>query len=244
LISHNCLVTTPPNHSVRAELVLSLSPWRTLTAKDVREIICELRYPKDPESRKQFQSGPISLSPREILILTRVDKIQDALTKLDRMEKHYSEVATLDASEARRRLAAASADDQGVLAYRYCLVDGADPRLAIARRILTVIPIARCHVQAGKSAPEILEISTLNERANMLLVTQHLRRGLNNLAAVREGGRRKSASGRDCRDELALKFKAAKETNPSLTRQQFVDTLTMPTSVRTLQRGLTDLASR
>jgi hypothetical protein len=225
-------------------MVLSLPPWRTLTAKDAREIIGELRYPKDLKARKDLLSGPITLSPREILILTRVDKVQDALAKLDRMAKHYSVVATLDASETQRRLAAASADDQGVLAYRYCLVDGADPRLAIAKRILALIPIARRHMKEGKSTPEILDISALNERANMLLTTPHLRRGLNNLSDVREGGRRKSASSKDRRFELALRFKEAKEANPSLTRQQFVDALPMPFSVRTLQRGLTDLASR
>ncbi len=212
---------------------------------DVREIIGELRYPNDPEARKELLSGPITPSLREIVILNRVDRRQDALNKLDRMEKHYSEVATLDASETQRRLAAAAADDPGVLAYRYCLTDDADPRLAIAKRILFLIPVARRHMKEGTPGlDEIFEILALNERANMLLISPHLRRGLNNLAAAREGGRRKNASSRDWRDELALRFKEARKTNPGLTRQQFVDSLPRPISVKTLQRGLKDLASR
>jgi hypothetical protein len=244
LISHHPGIMTLPARSGPYRLALSLPPWRTLTAKDAREIIGELRSPNDPETRKELLSGPIALSPREILILTRVDQIQGALNKLDRMEKHYLEVATLDASETQRRVAAASADDQGALAYRHCLADNADPRLAIAKRILALIPIARRHLQEGKPALEIIEILALNERANMLLITPHLMRGLNNLAAAREGGRRKNAGTRDWREELALRFKEARETNPSLTRQQFVDSLPARISVRTLQRGLTDLASR
>jgi hypothetical protein len=235
---------SPPAGSGPYRLVVSLPPWRTLTAKDAREIVGELRSPNDPETGRELLSGPIALSPREILILTRVDQLQDALNKLDRMEKHYSEVAKLDASETQRRLTAASADDQGVLAYRYSLADGADPRLAIAKRILALIPIARRHLQENKAALELTGIFGLNERANMLLITPHLRRGLNNLAAAREGGRRKNASSRDWRDDLALKFKEAKETNPNLTRRQFVDSLPVRISVRTLQRGLKDLASR
>jgi len=244
LTSHHRGIVTLPAGSGPYRLVLSLPPWRTLTAKDAREIIGELRSPNDPATRKELLSGPIALSLREILLLARVDQLQDTLDKLDRMEKHYLEVATLDASETQRRLAAASADDQGVLAYRYCMADGADPRLAIAKRLLALIPIARRHLKEGKPALEFLEISALNERANMLLITPHLRRGLNNLAAAREGGRRKNASSRDWRDDLALKFKEAKETNPNLTRQQFIDGLPRPVSVRTLQRGLKDLASR
>lgn len=224
-------------------LVLSLPPWRTLTAKDAREIVSELRYPNDPESRKELLSGPITLSPRDLLLLTRVDQLQATLNNLDRMEKHYAEVATLDASETQRRLAAASADDRGALAYRYCLADNADPRLAIAKRILALIPIARRHLRQSKPAPEFSEILGLNQRANMLLITPHLMRGLNNLAAASEGGRRMNAGLRDLREERALSFKEAKESNPDLTRQQFVDSLPERFSVRTLQRGLKDLAS-
>src|ERR1019366_7370944 len=179
---------SPPAGSGPQRLELRFPPlWRTLKVKDVREIIGELRYPNDPETRKELLSGPIALSPREILILTRVDQRQKALNNLDRMEKHYSEVATLDASETERRLAAASADDLGALAYRDCLVDNADPRLAIAKRILALIPIAQRHLHEGKPALELTEIFGLNERANMLLITPHLMRGLNSLAAAREG---------------------------------------------------------
>jgi hypothetical protein len=234
---------SPPAGSGHYRLELRFPPlWRTLTAKDVREIIGELRYPNDPESRKELLSGPITLSPRDILILTRVDQLQDTLNKLDRMEKHYSEVATLDASETQRRLAAASADDRGALAYRCCLADNADPRLAIAKRILALIPIARRHLQQSKPALELTEISALNQRASMLLITPHLKRGLKGLAAVSEGGRRKNSGARDLREERALSFKEAKKTNPGLTRQQFVDGQSERVSVRTLQRGLKDLA--
>jgi hypothetical protein len=225
-------------------LVLSVCLWRNLTAKDVRQIVGELRYPNDPEGRKQIQFGPISLSPRELLILTRLDKREDALNNLDRMEKHYSEVATLDASETQRRLAAMSADDPGRLAYRYCAVDGSDPRLAIAKRIMALIPIARRHLHENKPALELTEIFGLNERANKLLTNPHLRRGLAILAAVSEGGKRKNASSRDWRVELAMRFREAQDANPGLTPKQFVDSLPRRISVRTLQRGLKDLASR
>jgi hypothetical protein len=149
---------SPPAGSGPYRLVLRLPPWRHLTAKDAREIIAELRYPNDPEARKELLSGPFTLSSRELLILFRLDQHEDTLNKLDRLEKHYSEVATLDASETQRRLAAASADDRGALAYRHCLVDNADPRLAIAKRIRPLIPIARRHLQEGKPAPDLMEI--------------------------------------------------------------------------------------
>jgi hypothetical protein len=225
-------------------LELWLPPWRTLTAKDAREIIGELRYPNDPETKKELLSGRITLAPREFLVLTRADQLQDMLNKLDRMEKHYAEVATLDASQTQHRLAAASADDPGVLAYKYCLADNADPRLTIAKRILALIPIARRHLQEGKQAPNLTEIFALNERANLLLITPHLMRGLNNLTAAREGGRRKNAGARDSREDLALKFKEAKRTDPRLTRQQFLDYQSEPVLLRTLQRGLKDLANK
>ncbi|MGO9450905.1 MAG: hypothetical protein ACLQDV_07650 [Candidatus Binataceae bacterium] len=158
------------------------------------------------------------------------------------MEKHYAEVATLDASETQRRLAVASADDRGALAYRYCLADDADPRLAIAKRLLALIPIARRHLKERKPALELTEILGLNQRANMLLIIPHLERGLDILAAASEGGRRKSAGARDSREELALSFKEAKKSNPGLTRQQFLAGQPEQVSVRTLQRGLRDLA--
>jgi hypothetical protein len=221
-----------------------LPPFRTLTSQDVREIVGELRYPHDPERMTELWSGRIALSPRDFLILMRVDQLQETLINLDRMEEHYSEVAKLDASETQRRPAAASADDLGAFAYRYCLVDNADPRLAIAERILALIPIARRHLQEGQPALDLAEILALNERANRLLFAPHLRRSLDNLAAVREGGRKTSAGARDSREDLALRFIEAKETNPTLTRQQFVESQPEPVSVRTLQRGLRDLASR
>lgn len=187
---------------------------------------------------------PRSLSVGEFLIFCRANQLQAALGKLDRMEKHYSEVAKLDASETRKRLAAASSDDLGALAYRYCMRDGADPRVAIAQRILQLIPIARRHLKDGVPALEVFEIWALTERANMLLLSPHVKRSVANLADVRKGGRRKNAGSGDFRQKLALQFKKAKETHPRLSVQRFVASLPGQVSAKTLRRGLKDLGSR
>ena len=195
------------------------------------------------ETRKQVFQAPRSLSVQESLSLYRADQLKAALRKLDRMEKHYEEVAKLDASETRKRLAAASHDDLGALAYRYCMRDGADPRVAIAQRILQLIPIARRHVKDGVTALEVFEIWALNDRANMLLLSPHVKRSVANLADVRKGGRRKNAGSRDLRQKLALQFKKAKKTHPSLSVQRFVASLRGQISAKTLRRGLKDLGS-
>ena len=152
----------------KCRIVLNLC-WRTLKHRDICELIGELRHPNDPEARKELLSGNFSISPSEFSALMYVDKLQETIDYLDRMEKHYSEVATLDANETQRRLARAAADDLGALAYRRCLVDKADPRLKIAKRLLDLIPIARRHLLAGKPALDLVEIFRLNERANYLL---------------------------------------------------------------------------
>ena len=203
-----------------------------------------LLCPDNLEPRKQVPQSPQSLSVQEFLSLYRADQLQAALGKLDRMEKHYSQVAKLDVGETRNRLAAASPDDLGALAYRYCMRDGADPRVAIAQRILHLIPIARRHLKDRVATLEVFEIWALNERANMLLLSPHVKRSVANLADVRKGGRRKNARSRDLRQKLALQFKKARETHPRFSVQRFVASLHGQISAKTLRRGLKDLGSR
>jgi hypothetical protein len=69
---------------------------------------------------------------------------------LERMEKHYREIAKLDAEEVRRRLDATDPDDPGALALKHCLVEGADPRLPIAWRLLSLTPGAMRRLEEGK----------------------------------------------------------------------------------------------
>jgi hypothetical protein len=88
---------------------------------------------------------------------------------------------------------------------------------------------------------ELSEIFMLNDRANMLLIAPHLRRGLNNLAAGRAGGRRRNPAGKESRESFALEFLAAREVRPNLTQQEFTQSRNPPASVKTLQTGLEDL---
>lgn len=223
-------------------LVLKLPLFRALTGKQIREIISCLRFQDDPVRGQEILSGSdCSLSARELLILIRMDQLWATLDRLERMEKHYLEVAKLDAEEVRRRLDATDPDDPGALALNHCLVEGADPRLPIARRLLSLIPIAMRRLEEGKQALELEEIFTLNERANQLLIAPHARRGLSVLIAGREGGRRRNPEGKTAREELALEFCEAKKADAQLTQQQFLDSRGISVSPKTLQRGLRDL---
>jgi hypothetical protein len=225
-----------------ARLVLKLQLFRALTGKQIREILSYLRFQDDPGRGQEILSGSDgSLSARELLILLRMDQLCSTLNTLERMEKHYREVAKLDAEEVRRRLDATDPDDPGALALKHCLVGGADPRLPIARRLLSLIPIAMRRLEEGEQALELEEIFKLNERANQLLVAPHVQRGLNVLIAGREGGRRRNPEGKTARDELALEFCEAKKVDAALTQQQFLDKRGISVSPKTLQRGLRDL---
>lgn len=225
-----------------ARLVLKLQLFRALTGKQIREIISSLRFQDDPVRGKETLSGSdCYLSARELLILLRMDQLWATLGTLERMEKHYLEVAKLDAEEVRRRLDASNPDDPGALAIKHCLVEGADPRLPIARRLLSLIPIAMRRLEEGKQALELEEIFTLNERANQLLIAPHAHRGLHVLIAGREGGRRRNPEGKAARKELALDFCEAKKADAQLTQQQFLDGCGNSVSPKTLQRGLRDL---
>jgi hypothetical protein len=225
-----------------ATLVLKLPPFRALTGTQIREIISCLRLQDDPVRGQETLSGSdCSLSARELLILVRMDQLWATLDTLERMEKHYREVARLDAEQVRRRLDATDPDDPGALALKHCLVEGADPRLPIARRLLSLIPIATRRLEEGKQALELEEIFTLNERANQLLVAPHAHRGLNVLIAGREGGRRRNPEGKTAREELALEFCEGKKADAQLTQQQFLYSRGISVSPKTLQRGLRDL---
>jgi hypothetical protein len=225
-----------------ARLVLKLQLFRALTGKQIREILSCLRFQDGPVRGQETLSGSDgSLSARELLILLRMDQLCSTLDTLERMETHYREVAKLDAAEVRRRLDATHPDDPGALALKHCLVGGADPRLPIARRLLSLIPIAMRRLEEGEQALELEEIFKLNERANQLLVAPHVQRGLNVLLAGREGGRRRNPEGKTAREELALEFREAKKADAQLTQQQFLDNRGISVSPKTLQRGLRDL---
>jgi hypothetical protein len=231
--------------SASDQLVLKLPPFSTLTRRQGAEIISYMRFPNDPRDRRELLSAKsLKLSAGELLTLARADQLLTALDRLERMEKHYLEVSKLDAKEVRRGLEASDPEDLGALAYKWCLTEeGADPRLQIAERILSLIPIARRHLEVGKPALELNEIYMLNDRANMLLIAPHVRRGLNNLAAGRAGGRRRNPAGKETRESFTLEFLAARKANPRLTQLKFVQSRNPPASVKTLQRGLKDLKS-
>jgi hypothetical protein len=226
-------------------LVSKFLPFGMLTTKQAAGIIAHLRFANDPRKRRELLSAKsLKLSPGEWLTLIRVDQPLTILDRLERMEKHYLKVSKLDAKEVRRRFGVSDPDDPGTLAYKYCLTDDdADPRLQIAGRILALIPIARRQLEAGKQALELNEISMLNEQATALLIAPHFRRGLNNLAAVRAGGRKRSATGKEERQALAHEFLEARKTRPTLTHRDFIQRRNPPASAKTLQRGLKDLKS-
>lgn len=226
-------------------LVLKFQPFRALTTEMVKEAVSFLRFLDDSVGREEVTSvRSLSLSMRELVALIRIDQLLAALDKLDRMERHYLEVSKLDAEEVQKRVKEGDPDDAGALAYKWCLVDGSDPRVKIAQRILALIPIARRRLEEGKQAFELDEILTLNEQANMLLVAPHAHRGLNNLlAGRREGGRRRNPGGKSERETLALDFLEAVKANPQLTQQEFMASQVSSASVRTSRRGLEDLRS-
>jgi hypothetical protein len=87
----------------------------------------------------------------------------------------------------------------------------------------------------------LTEIDALNERANHFLIAPHLERGLNVLLAGREGGRRRNPGGKSEREQLALDFVDAKQSDPGLTQQQFLNSCRTSVTRKTLQRGLRDL---
>jgi hypothetical protein len=231
--------------SASDQLVLKLPPFSTLTAKQGAEIVSHMRFPNDPRNRREVLSAKfLKLSASELLALVRADQLLTTLDGLERMEKHYLEVSKLDAKEVQRRLEAGDPDDLGALAYKWCLTEeGADPRLRIVERILSLIPIARRNLETGKPALELNEIFMLNDRANMLWMAPHVRRGLNNLAAGRAGGRRRNPAGKETRESFALEFLEARKASPRLTQLKFVQSRNPPVSVKTLQRGLKDLKS-
>ena len=217
-------------------LVLKFQPFRALTTEMMKEAVSFLRTRDDSVGREDAISvGSLSLSTREFVTLIRIDQLLATLDKLDRMERHYLEVSKLDAEEVQKRLKEGDPDDAGALAYKWCLVDGSDPRVKIAQRILALIPIARQRLEEGKQAFELDEILTLNEQANILLVAPHARRGLNNLLAGREGGRRRNPGGKSERETLALDFLAAKKANLRLTQREFIASQVSSASVRTLR---------
>jgi hypothetical protein len=226
-------------------LVSEIPPFGMLTAKQGAKIISRLRFPNDPQQRQELLSAQsLRLSSNELFLLIRVGQLLTTLDRLERMEKHYREVSKLDAKEVRRRFGASDPDDLGTLAYKWCLIDdNPDPRLEIAGRILALIPIARRHLEAGKPALEMNEIFMLNEQANTLLIAPHLRRSLKNLADVRAGGRKRSATGKEERQALAREFLEARKTRPTLTHRGFIQRRNPPKSAKTLQRGLKDLKS-
>jgi hypothetical protein len=216
-----------------------------LTAKQGTEIISHLRFPNDPRKRRELLSAKsLRLSTNEWFTLIRADQLLATLDRLERMEKHYIEVSKLDAKEVRRGLEASDPDDPGALAYKWCLTEeGTDPRLQIAERILSLIPIARRHLEEGKPALELNEIFMLNDQANMLLIAPHLRRGLDNLAAARAGGRRRNPTGKETRQAFALEFVEARKAKPGLSQREFAESCNPPISVKTLRRGLKELES-
>ena len=172
--------------------------FRRLKNRELRSILAQLRFPHDPVAREKFErdSQPLHCSSElwierhpeannsarittaELFVLLREDRRADILHRLEKMEEHYAKVATLDSREVERRLLAASPDDLGVAPYKKALVNGADPRRAIAEAILRQIPIARRHVEQGEEALELVEVERLNARANELLVAPHVRRGI------------------------------------------------------------------
>jgi len=206
-----------------AKLTSAPRLFRALTRKQIVEIISLLRFPNDPAHGQEIlAAGKICLSAHELLIVKRMDQLWATLNTLQRMEEHYREVAKLDAEEVRRRLDASDPNDPGTLAFKHCVVNGADPRLSIARRLLSLIPIAIRRLEEGKQALELEEIFALDKRADQLLTAPHVRRGLNVLFAGREGGRRRNPEGKNAREELATAYCEAKRADPKLTQQKFL----------------------
>jgi hypothetical protein len=151
-------------------LVLKFRAFSTLTRRQGAEIISYMRFPNDPRDRREVLSAKsLKLSASELLALANADQLLTTLDGLERMEKHYLEVSKLDAKEVQRRREASDPDDLDALAYKWCLTEeGADPRLQIAERILSLIPIARRNLETGKPALELNEIFMLNDRANQV----------------------------------------------------------------------------
>ena len=86
----------------------------------------------------------------------------------------------------------------------------------------------------SRPALELNEIFMLNEHANNLLMAPHVRRGLDNLAAAREGGRRRNPAGKDERQASAQEFLEARKAKPSLIQAEFARSCNPPLSVKTL----------
>ena len=161
-----------------------------------------MRFSDDVVGRREFEEGkePLhfsgalwlkrhpeadnasQISAEELFVLLQEDRRAQVLDRLERMEKHYAEVALLDRREVARRLSEAAQNDPGILPFRQVLVNGEDPRRAIAESILRQIPVARRHVALGREALELIEIERLNALANDMLTMPHARRGVRILA--------------------------------------------------------------
>ena len=189
--------------------------FRKLRGKELRKLVAVMRFPDDLIARQHFEGNtePLHFSSAlwlrqhpeaanadlvtasELRMLLREDQRAAVLDRLEKMEAHYAEVATLSADKVEQLINAASPDDPGITSLKQVLANGEDPRRAVARQILGLVPIARRRVENGKEALELVEIERLNATANSMLILPHAKRGLQILV----GKGRKGASDDDRR---------------------------------------------
>jgi hypothetical protein len=102
-------------------------------------MISHMRLPNDPRERELLSAKSLNLSAGEFLTLARADQLLTTLDRLELMEKHYLEVAKLDAKEVQRRLGASDPDDLGTLAYKWCLMQVGPKRaeIPLTRRMVS-----------------------------------------------------------------------------------------------------------
>jgi hypothetical protein len=142
------------------------------------------------------------------------------LDRLNRMEAHYREVSTLDASETHRRISRAEHDDPGLRPYKKILRNGEDPQ--IAQQLLTLIANARKLLEHGTETfeivSELMQVEWLNTKANGLLIGEHTKRGLKMLqsASTSYG----SSSEKKKRDQLlANAYIKLRESHPTMSKR-------------------------
>ena len=65
------------------------APFLLPTAKETIKVLAQLRYPKDKEKRKNFLRNPgtVTLNAKEMVHLSRAHKLQEALSRLDTVER-------------------------------------------------------------------------------------------------------------------------------------------------------------
>ena len=136
-------------------------PFLPHTAKETIEFLAQLRYPKDEKKRQTFirNPGTVTLSAKEIVYLNFPQKLQEALSRLDTVERTAKALSPQDVT------------------------------YSIGQQILTKISLADSHHQKGHLTQfysVLFDIERLCGKANIAILGPHAQRGKRSLAGAKK----------------------------------------------------------